>query len=121
MHFDVGQVPQDIGRVFEAQPVELQVLARRPVAEAAVVALGDERELAHLRRAQEAVWDGDAHHVGVALQVEAVHQAQRPELVLGQLAGHAALDLASVLFDALTHDAEVDVVITIHARRALDW
>jgi hypothetical protein len=43
-------------------------------------------ELAHLPAVERAIGDGDAQHVGVKLQVDAVHQPQRLELVLGDLA-----------------------------------
>jgi hypothetical protein len=49
---------------------------------ATVIGLGDMGELAHLLRRQRAIGDGDAQHIGVKLQVEAVHQPQRPELIL---------------------------------------
>ena len=91
VHLDLGQLGQDVGDVAERRPVELQVLARGEVAVAAVVDAGDVGELAHLPRGQRAVGHGDAQHVGVQLQVEAVHQAQRAELVFRQLALDAAL------------------------------
>ena len=86
VHLDVGQLVQDVGDVGELGPVELQVLARGEVAGAAVVGARDVGELAQLARGQRAVGDGDAQHVGVQLQIDAVHEAQRLELVLGQLA-----------------------------------
>lgn len=51
----------------------------------------------------------------MALQVEAVHQPQRAELVFGELAGHASLDLVAILLDTFAHDAQVDVVVAVHA------
>ena len=89
VHLDLGQLVQDVGDVGELRPVELQVLARGEVAGAAVVGARDVGELAHLARGQRAVGDGDAQHVGVQLQIDAVHEAQRLELVLGQLAATA--------------------------------
>ena len=73
-------------RVLELDPVELDVLPRGEMAVAAVILLGDLGELAHLPRRQRAIGNGDAQHIGVELQIEAVHQPQRPELVLGQRA-----------------------------------
>ena len=117
VHLDVRQLVQDVGDVGELGPVELQVLARGEVAGAAVVAAGDVGELAHLARGQRAVGDGDAQHVGVELQIDAVHQAQRLELVLGQLAGDAALDLVAELGHALAHELRVELVVAVHVRR----
>ena len=50
---------------------------------------------------ERAVGDGDPQHVGVELQIDAVHQPERLELVLGQLAGDAPLDLVAELRDPL--------------------
>ena len=73
---------------------------------------------AQLRRAQRAVGDGDAQHIGVELQIEAVHQPQRLELVLGQLAGEAAAHLVAKLRDPLGEEALIEGVIAIHGRRS---
>src|SRR3546814_17332817 len=70
----------------------------------AVVADRDRREPAQLARRQRAVGDGDPQHVGVQLQVHAVGQAQRLELVFGQLAVDPAGDLRAELRDALGHE-----------------
>ncbi len=53
---------------------------------ATVILVRDVCQHVHLARIERAVGDRDAQHVGVELQVEAVHQPQRPELVLRQLA-----------------------------------
>ena len=49
-----------------------------------------------------------AQHRRMLLDVEAVLQAQRPELVLGQLAGEEAPRLVAELGDALVDDALVE-------------
>ena len=49
------------------------------------------------RRGQRAVRHGDARHRRVALDVPAVLQAQRAELVVAQLAGEVALQLVAEL------------------------
>ena len=74
------------GTSLELRPVELDVLARGEVAVAAVVVARDVREHAQLARRQQAVRNRDAQHRRVPLDVQAVLQAQRTELVLGQLA-----------------------------------
>ena len=84
------------------------------MAVAAVVGARDVRELPELRRRHEAVRDRDAQHVRVQLHVEAVLQAQRLELVLGDLAGQAAGDLAAELVGAVGDDAAVVVVVLVH-------
>ena len=84
------------------------------MAVALVVFAGDMAEHPELLRVQRAVGHGDAQHVGVKLQVDAVHQAQRTELVLGDLAGKAALDLVAELGDAGVYKIVVELVVTVH-------
>ena len=75
VHLDARELSQNVGRVFERRPVGLAVLGGE-MAVAAVVVPRDFGELApHLARVERAVGDGDAQHIGVKLQVEAVHQS----------------------------------------------
>ena len=119
VHLDRGQVGQDVRGLFQLDPVELDVLARREVAIAAVVLAGDVGEHAHLRRRQQAVRDGDAQHVGMTLHVQAVLQAQRQEFFFGQLVGETAPYLVAVLGDAFTYDEMVVLVVTVHGQDSL--
>ena len=80
VHLDAGEIGQDLRHVGQRRPVVLDVLARGEMAVALVVFAGDVGQHAHLLRVQRAVGDGDAQHVGVQLQIDAVHQPQRPEL-----------------------------------------
>jgi hypothetical protein len=48
VHLDFGQLGQDVGHVLDLRPVELQVVARREMAVAAVVGAGDMGQLAQL-------------------------------------------------------------------------
>ena len=114
VHLDLGQRVEDVGRVLQPGPVELDVLARREVAEAAVPLAGDVGQLAHLPRRQHAVGNGDAQHVGMQLQVEAVLQPQRLELLLGQLAGEPPRDLAAELRGALGDEGVIEIVVAVH-------
>ena len=50
----------------------------------------------------------------MALDVEAVLQAQRAELVLGQLAGEVAARLVAELGDPFVDDGVVEVVVAVH-------
>ncbi len=111
VHADGGKVGHRIGQVGQLDPVELDVLPRREVAVAAVIFARDMRQHAHLRRRQRAVGNGDAQHVGMQLQIDAVHQAQRLELVLGQLAGKAALHLIAEFIDAFLQQRAVEFVV----------
>ena len=126
VHVDVGEQVHHVGRVGQGDPVELAVLARREVAEAAAAAFvraavaavelaRDAGQRAQLLRAQLAVGNGDPRHRRVALHVPAVLQAQRAEVVVGQLAGEVALELVAELRRALMHEVAVEFVVSIHA------
>ena len=83
---------------------------------AAIVAARDVGELAHLHRSQRTVRDRDAQHIGVKLQVDAVHQPMQFELVFGQVAGEASRRLVAELRDPLGYELGVELVIPIHGR-----
>ena len=51
----------------------------------------------------------------MALHVPAVLQAQRAEVVVGQLAGEMALELVAELRGALVHELAVEFVVSVHA------
>ena len=99
------------GRSDELDPVELEILPRGEMAVVAVVAPRDMRERAQLIRRQRAVGNGDAQHIGMKLQIDAVHQPQRLELVLGQFARQPARDLVAEFGDALVDQRAVKIVV----------
>ena len=119
MHLDAREFFQNVGHVHQLDPMELHIGARGEVAVALVVFARDMRQHAHLPAVQRAVGHCDAQHVGVQLQIEAVHQPQRLELVFGQLARKAALHLIAELRHAFFHELGVELVISIH--RTLPW
>jgi len=51
----------------------------------------------------------------VQLKIEAVHQAQRPELVLVELAREAAVYLAAELRRSLGDELGVEFIVSVHA------
>src|SRR6267378_1455325 len=116
VHLHRRQLRKDVGYALELGPVQLQVLARAEVAVAAVVLAGDLRELSQLLGREQAVGNGDAQHRRVTLDVEAVAQAQRAELVLRELAGEKTFRLVAELDDALVDELLVDFVVTVHGR-----
>ncbi len=117
VHLHAGQLREDVRHVFQLRPVQLQVLARGEVAEAAVVAARDGRERAQLVRREQPVGNRDAQHRRVALHVQAVAQAQRLEFVLGELAREETPRLVAKLRDTLIHERLVDGVVAVHLRR----
>ena len=116
VHLHLRQLLEEVGRLLQLDPVELHVLPRGDVTEAPVVTPGDVGELAHLARGQDAVGHVDPQHVGVELQIEAVHQTQGFELVLVQLAAEPAPDLAAELPDALGDQPVIELVVAVHAQ-----
>ena len=110
VHVDIGQQVHHVGAARQRNPVELQVLARREVAVAAVVLARDACQRAQLPAAQLAVGHRDAQHRRMALDVPAVLQPQRPKLVVAQLARQVALQLVAKLRRALVHELAVESV-----------
>ena len=80
----------------------------------AVVFARDVREHPHLTAVERAIGNGNAQHIGVQLQVEAVHQAQRLELIFGHVTGQAAAHLIAKFSDAGIHNRLIILVIFIH-------
>ncbi len=114
VHLDAGQVGQHVGHALQLHPVVLDVLAGGEVAIAAVILARDMGQHAHLLGRQQAVRNRHAQHVGMALHVQAVLQAQRQEFFLGQLVGQAAAHLVTELGYAFVDDALVVLVVLIH-------
>ncbi len=132
VHLHRRELGEDLGDVLELRPVELQVLACREVAIPAVVGARDVRELVQLRGGQQPVGDRDAQHRRVPLDVQAVPEPQRPELVLRQLARQEAAGLIAELADPVVYQALIDLVVAVHrgsfdpslrtcSRRVVDW
>ena len=105
------QIGHRVGQFFELDPVELDVLARGEMAVVAVIAPRHMRQRAQLRGGQRAIRNGDPQHIGVQLQINAVHEPQRLEFVFGQFAGEAARDLIAEFADTLVHKRAVEVVV----------
>ena len=81
---------------------------------AAVVAAREVGELPQLAAGEVAVGHRDAEHRRVALDVEAVLQAQRAELVGAQFARQVTPHLVAELGDALVEQALVVFVVLVH-------
>ncbi len=114
MHVDLGQRIQHIRDVVQLRPVILDVLTSGEMAVTLVPSLCQKGELVHLAAIQGAIGDGNAQHIGVKLQIDAIHQAQGFELVLGQRAGDAALDLLAELGIAGGQEPAVEIVVSVH-------
>ena len=110
----VGKIREDIRHLLEFGPVELDVLPRRHVAVAAIVAARDVRKHAQLPRRQQSVGNRDAQHRRMALQVQAVAQAQVLEFVVRELPGEKSARLVAKLRDALVDERLVDGIVAIH-------
>src|SRR3546814_16228371 len=86
---------------------------------AAVICAGDMAKLPHLAAAERAIRNGHAQHIGMQLQIKAVLQPQRLELVLGQFTGETARHLVAELIDAGIDDRLVILVVTRSEERRL--
>ena len=118
VHADAGEVGHRRGQLFELDPVKLNVRPGGEMAVTAVIAARNMRQHAQLFRRQRPIRDRNPQHVGMKLQVDAVHQPQRLELVFGQFAGEAARDLVAKLRHPLGDQRAVECVIDVHARSA---
>src|SRR5579863_1130147 len=116
VHLHGGEPCEDVGYVLELGPVELEILPRREVSEAAIELLGEIGELAQLARAQQAVRNRDAQHRRMPLDVETVAQAERPEFLFRQLTGQEAARLIAELCNPLIDESLVQLIVLIHAR-----
>jgi hypothetical protein len=114
VHLDFGEFRQKIGHARELDPVELQILAGGEMPETAVVDPRDAGEPTHLAGGQHAVGNGDAQHIGMELEIDAVHQPQRLELVFRHLARQAPRHLVPEFGDAFAHEIPVELVVAIH-------
>ena len=116
VHFGGGQVVQNIRRILQPYPVELDVLAGGEMAVAAVIPPGDPRQGAHLVGTQQAIGNGDPQHVGMELQVKAVAKPERLELILGKLARNPPGDLAAKLRGAFANQRFIEGIVGVHDR-----
>ena len=114
MQTGAREIGHGVGQFRELDPVELDVLPRGEVAVVAVVAASDMRQRAQLVGGERAIGDGDAEHIGVQLQIDAVHEPQRLELFFRQFTGQAATHLVAELAHALGDQSAVEVVVDVH-------
>jgi hypothetical protein len=113
MDADLGKIGQRIRQIGELDPVVLDVLPGGEMAVAAVVAPRNVRQRPQLLRRQRAVGNGDAEHIGVQLQIDAVLQPQHLEFVLGKFAGETALHLVAEFGHAFIDQRAVEFVICV--------
>ncbi len=114
VHFDLGQIGQDIAGILQLDPVVLDVLPRGEMAVTAIVLVRDIGQRVHLLAVQSAIGDRHPQHVGVELQIEPVHQPERLELVFGQLAFETAARLVAEFLHAGIDHRLVVLVVFVH-------
>ena len=114
MHVGIGKRVKDVRHVFQPWPVELNVLARGEMSVSLVPSLGDVCQLPELPAVQGPVWNCDPQHVGVQLQVQAIHEAKRLEFVLGQGAVDPPPDLVAKPVDPVTDKSAIELRIPVH-------
>jgi len=114
VHLDAGQRGENIRHVLQVRPVELDVLAGGHVAVALVPGAADVRQHAQLLAVEHAVGHSDTQHRRVALDIEAVLQAQRTKLFFAQFAVQITPGLVTELGDALVKQTLVIILINVH-------
>ena len=86
----------------------------KPVHTSVAFGYGDARQLAQLAAVQHPVRHGDAQHRRMALDVPAVLQAQRAEVVVRELTGQMAFELVAELGRAGVDELSVEIGIGVH-------
>src|SRR5690606_28150823 len=119
VHLHRGKFFPDIRHIFQSRPVELNVLAGGNVRVTLVVTTGDIGQFAQTLGREYAIGYGDTQHGCVALDVQAVLQAQRQEFCLGKLAGEIAAYLIAELPGAVLNDTLVILVVNVHSDNLL--
>ncbi len=114
VHLHGGQLGEDLGYVFQFRPIELHVGPGADMGITLVVATGDLGQLAHLRRGKQTVRHGDAQHRRIALDVQAVLQAQWAELLISEFASQEAAGLVAELPDPILDDVLVVLIVNVH-------
>ena len=114
MHLDARQFFQNVRRVGQLRPVVLDVLAGGEMAITPVVATRDMSQHPQLLRIQRAIGNGDPEHVGVQLQVDTIHQAQRAKRIFCDLARQAAGYLIAELLHAGRNEGMVKFIVAVH-------
>src|SRR3546814_9284498 len=79
MHLHRREIGQNICRIFQLDPVILDVLTRGEMAITPVIFARDRGKHMHLLAAERAIGNGHAQHIGMELKIEAIHQPQRSE------------------------------------------
>ena len=116
VHLYARQLFQKIAAFLQLDPVILDILPRGEMAIIAVIFARDMRQHPHLTAVQCAIGNGHAQHIGVQLQIQAIHQPQRLKLVLGHFARQAALHLIAKIGNARIDNGLVIIIIFIHVR-----
>src|SRR3984957_12309986 len=114
VHLHSGEFGENLGNLLELGPVELQVLPRREMSVSPVVAPRDRCEGAQLDGREQAIGNRDPEHGRVALDIQAIAQAQMPELILAQVAREKSAGLIAKLLHALADQRLVDDVVAVH-------
>jgi hypothetical protein len=114
VHVDLGQLVHRIGGARQRDPVVLQVLPGGEVAPALVELARDAGQLVQLAGVEFAIRHGHPQHRCMALDVPAVLQPQRLEVVVGQLTAEVALQLVAELRGAGMHKLAVEIGVGVH-------
>ena len=115
MHLDGRKLGQYVRHVLEFRPVVLDVLTGGEMSVPAIVASCDRAQDTQLCGRQQSIGNGDAQHRRMALDIQAIAQAQVSEFIVVQLAGQESPCLIAKLRYAFVDERPVHCVITIHS------
>ena len=114
VHFHAGEVGEDIGYSFKLGPVVLDVLAGGEVGIATIIFTCNFSKHPQLARGNQAIGNRYTQHRRMLLNVQAILQAQWPELVLGQLTSQKTPRLVAKLCDAFINNGLVVLIVFVH-------
>jgi len=114
VHFYFGKFGQYLRNFLELGPVVLNVLPSGEMPVATIVTARDASQGAQLRRGQQTIGNRHPQHRGMALDVQAIAQAQVAKFLVAQLAGQETARLVAKLCDAFVYQGFVGQVIPVH-------
>ena len=114
VHLYACKVGQYIRHGFQAGPVELDILPGAEMTVALVVFLRNMRQHAQLGGRQQSIGDRHAQHRRMSLDVQSVHQTQRPVLILAEFAGQVAACLVAKLGYPFIYYLLIVLIVLVH-------
>ena len=116
MHFNRRQLGENVRRLFQLDPVVLNIGAGREMAIVTVMFARDLSQHAQLAAAEVAVGNRHAQHIGMTLVIQTVLQTQRLEFLFRQFVRQPAPHLVTELHHSLVDNRLVILVVLVHTK-----